>query len=238
MAKIASDLQKPDGLVVVREDEVPGFLAKLPIERMWGIGPKTAPRLRAMGFSTLGDFARTDPKVLEAQLGAWGLMVYALARGEDARDVDPGRASKSVGAEETYEEDLTDAEAIARTLLAHAGRVAGRLLHEGYLARTVTTKIKYSDFKLVARRTALAEPACDTDTIYMAACAALARVPLQGRRVRLTGVSASDLLDGPAPPTLFPDPVAEKRRKVEEVAAQVRERFSGGAVIKRATLLR
>ena len=106
VAKVASDLRKPDGLVVVREDEVRAFLAPLPIERMWGVGQKTAPKLRALGFATLDDFARADGAQLEHLLGSWGRHVQSLARGDDDREVDPHLAAKSVGAESTYEHDL------------------------------------------------------------------------------------------------------------------------------------
>src|SRR5205085_468289 len=104
-AKIASDLEKPDGLVVVPED-VAAFLAPMPIERMWGIGAKTAPRLRALGYATLGDLAAAPEKQLERHLGTWGRQVRLLARGEDDREVDPDGLAKSVGAEQTYEHDL------------------------------------------------------------------------------------------------------------------------------------
>ncbi|HWL86674.1 MAG TPA: DNA polymerase IV, partial [Polyangiaceae bacterium] len=104
VAKVASDLKKPDGLVVVPEDRegVAAFLAPLAIERMWGVGPKTSPRLRALGICTLGDLASCDERVLDDMLGSWGRHVRELARGIDPREVEPDRAAKSVGAEETY----------------------------------------------------------------------------------------------------------------------------------------
>ena len=237
VAKIASDLRKPDGLVVVREGEVAAFLAPLPIERMWGVGPKTAPKMRAMGYQTLGDLARADDAALERLLGSWGPEVGRLARGEDARDVIPDGQAKSIGAEETYEEDLVGAQAIAPTLLVHAGRIARRLVRAGLSASTVTVKIKYADFTLRTRRATLPEPVQDTDAIHRAAVALLDRVPLEGRSVRLTGVSVSGIAEGPPAPTLFRDERAEKRRRVEEVAARIADRYGDEGAVTRATLL-
>jgi DNA polymerase-4 len=236
-AKVASDLRKPDGLVVVAEGEVAAFLAPLPIERMWGIGPKTAPKMHAMGYRTIGDLARADDATLERLMGSWGAEVGRLARGEDARDVIPDGQAKSIGAEETYEEDLVGAEQIAPTLLGHAGRIARRLIRAHLSAHTVTVKVKYADFTLRTRRATLPEPVQDTDAIHRAAVELLTRVPLEGRRVRLTGVSVSGISEGSPAPTLFRDERAEKRRRVEEVAARIADRFGDEGAVTRATLL-
>jgi DNA polymerase-4 len=236
-AKVASDLRKPDGLVLVPDDGVAEFLAPLPIERMWGVGPKTAPKMRALGYATIGDLTRGSTETLERVLGVWGIEVARLARGEDARDVVPDALAKSIGAEETYEEDLVGADAIAPTLLDHAARVARRLVRAGLSARTVAVKIKYADFSICTRRTTLPEPVQDTDGIHRAAIELLARMPLQGRRVRLTGVSASGISEGAPPPALFPDADAERRRRVEEVTARIADRFGDEGAVTRATLL-
>lgn len=238
VAKIASDLEKPDGLCVVPND-IARFLAPLAIERMWGIGVKTAPRLRALGYSTFGDLANASEKQLELHLGSWGRHVRLLAQGIDEREVDPSGLAKSIGAEQTYERDLFDREAIERTLLEHASRVAQRLVLESLSTRIVVTKLKYADFTLRTRRVTLPEPVMDAKTIHEAACALLDEFPARPRHesgVRLTGVSAAGLVEGPPPRTLFPDIQADRRRKVEELMAQVKGRF-GGEGITRATLL-
>jgi DNA polymerase-4 len=235
-AKIASDMEKPDGLTVVRGD-VAAFLAPLPIERMWGIGPKTAPRLRGLGYHTLGDLAAADPKVLERVLGAWGPEVRQLARGHDARAVVPDREAKSISAESTYEDDLTDREAIARSLLGHASRVAERLTQDGLAARAVMVKLKYHDFVLLTRRSTLPTPASDTRTIHDVCLALLDRFPLDDVRVRLTGVAAQEIVWPDAPQKeLFPDRQAERRREIENVVVRAKDRFGGGAITF-ATLL-
>ena len=234
-AKIASDLEKPDGLVVVPED-VAAFLAPMPIERMWGIGEKTSPRLRAMGFHTLGDLATASEKQLEVLLGSWGRQVRALARGEDDREVDPDGVAKSIGAEQTYEHNLFERAALERTLLDHASRVAQRLVEESFSARIVVVKLKYADFTLKSRRITLDEPVMDATSIYEAAKKLLTEFPTSRDGVRLTGVSVAGLTEGPPPRTLFADVRAERRIKVEALMSQVKGRF-GGEGITRATLL-
>lgn len=235
-AKVASDMAKPDGLFVVGED-VRAFLAPLPIERMWGVGPKTAPLLRRHGFATLGDLAAASPELLERVMGSHGPRAAALARGEDVREVEPGREARSIGAECTHEEDLTDEGAIARALLVHAAKVAERLTEAGLYARGVTVKLKYADFTLLTRQTLLPEPASDTKTLHDACVASLVRFPLAGARVRLTGVSAYGLVEHAAnQQRLFPDRAAARRRELERTMSTMKGRFGGGAVTF-ATLL-
>jgi DNA polymerase-4 len=237
-AKIASDLRKPDGLVVVPVDGVASFLAPLAVERMWGVGPKTAPRMRALGFATIGDLAAADAKTMLAHFGTWGEQMILLARGDDDRGVDPSGAAQSIGAEETYENDLLDADAIRRTLLEHSGRVARRLVRSGLSARIVVVKVKYSDFTIRSRRATLPEPVQDTDAIYRTAVGLLARLPIESRRVRLTGVSVSGIEPGGPPLTLIPDAEAEKRRRIEQVSARISERYGDERTVTRATLIK
>ena len=236
-AKVASDLGKPDGLVVVAPGGVAAFLAPLPVERMWGVGPKTAPKMRALGYESIGDFARAEEAALEKALGSWGIEVGRLARGDDDRDVVPNAQARSIGAEQTYEEDLEGFDAIVPTLLAHARRVASRLAHANLWASTVALKIKYADFALRTRSKTLPQPVQDTDAIHRAAVELLARVPLQARRVRLTGVSASGITEGRPSPELFPDASAEKRRKLEEVTGLITDRYGNENAITRAMLI-
>jgi DNA polymerase-4 len=238
VAKIASDLRKPDGLVVVGPREVAAFLRPLPIERMWGVGPKTAPKMRELGLTTLGDLADAPDEKLERLLGSWGPHAARLARGQDDREVVPDGTARSIGAEETYEEDLVTAEAIGATLLDHALRVARRLVRAELRARTVTVKIKYADFSIRSRSLTLPDAVQDTDAIHRAALECLGRVPLQGRRVRLTGVSVSGIESGPAAPTLFKDAAAERRRVLEQVTARIADRFNDEGAVTRASLVR
>ena len=238
-AKIASDLEKPDGLVVILEGELRAFLAPLPIERMWGIGPKAAERLRPAGLSTFRDLAETSLDHLETLLGRAGAVhVQTLARGVDDRPVVPGREAVSIGAEETFETDLVDRRAMELRLLELAGRVAKRLHKAGLEAAGVTLKVKYADFSLKSRSVTLPAPIADTMGIFNAAKTLLDRAP-KGR-VRLLGISTGALvpagITAPATLSLFPDEGPEKRRRLEEVVLKVGDRF-GGMGLTRASLL-
>jgi DNA polymerase-4 len=234
-AKIASDLRKPDGLVVVPAD-VGAFLADLPVERMWGIGPVGAERMRRSGFATIGDLARNDPELLESLLGSWGRRVHALANGCDDRPVVPGAAAKSVGAEETFETDLHRAEDLHRHLLAQCDRVAQRLFVAGLHAQTVVVKVKLADFRLRTRRTTLPEPVCDTDSLFTAARHLLQSMSLGGRSVRLVGVSVAELSTGPRQGSLWHSAERHRRTQVAEATAKIRARY-GASSVTRATLL-
>jgi DNA polymerase-4 len=233
-AKIASDLQKPDGLVVVGED-VAAFLAPLAIERMWGVGPVAARRLHDRGFHTMGDLASCSPEALQRLLGSWGAEIVRLARGDDPRGVVPQRMAKSVGAEETFEADLRSKKELELPLLEQSERVSHRMLRDGLMGSTVVLKIKFADFQLISRRMGLPEPVCDAVSIHQAALTLLQRVPLD-RGVRLTGVAVTDLCTE-APRLLLPQPELGKRRKVEELMLQVHDRF-GTSGLQRAELMK
>jgi len=237
-AKIASDLDKPDGLVVVPED-VAAFLSNLELERMWGVGPKASRRLREAGFATMGDLALADrARLMELMGPSWGAHVHDLARGIDDREVVPGGAAVSMGAEETVEQDLLNRAQIARRLLGQSARVAGRLVAEGIAGRVVTIKLKQADFKVLTRRVTLPRAIADTDSIYGAALTLLDRMDIEGQRYRLTGVSVSKLEPlVPAQPELFVSESKSRRNELERVTQQVKERFGAAAGLRRATLL-
>jgi DNA polymerase-4 len=236
VAKVASDMKKPDGLVVVKPDDVRRLLGPLPIERMWGVGPKTAPKLHELGFRTLGDLAEARLVDLERVLGSWGLHVRALARGEDERQVDPHVAAKSIGAEETYERDLTTREEIERCLLDQSSRVAQRLVAEGVSAGVIVVKLKYADFTLRSRQVQLPDPVADTLSIHRAAVQMLDRFELAGARVRLTGVSVSGLYDGPPPDLLFDEGGRKRGHTLERLSAEVAAKFEGSSLTRAALL--
>jgi DNA polymerase-4 len=157
-------------------------------------------------------------------------------RGADDRDVDPQAAARSIGAEETHEEDLAGTAAIARALLAHARKVARRMVAADVSARVVVVKVKYADFTLCTRRLTLPEPVQDTDSLHQAAVRLLERFRLHDRRVRLTGLSVAGIVAG-APPPLLVASGADKRARLERVTADIVRRFDDRAVT-RATLIR
>jgi DNA polymerase-4 len=212
-AKIATDLGKPDGLVVVPRGGVAAFLTPLPIGRLWGVGGVTEAALRKIGVSTIGDLARLPESAVGAALGAdRAAGLRALARGEDPREVVPDEAARSVGGEETFEQDLVGEAPLARALLLQAGRVGRRLRAAGLRGRVVTLKIKYADFTQVTRRVTLEAPTDDDRLIYRTARDQLARID-PGRPVRLAGVTVSGFDEAGAEPAgqldLFGAPAGE-----------------------------
>jgi DNA polymerase-4 len=238
-AKIATDLGKPDGLVEVAHGGVAAFLAPLPVSRLWGVGRVTEEALREIGISTIADLARTPDVALAAAVGAAHARdLRALARGEDPREVVADEAAKSVGAEETFGEDLADAAALERELLAQAARVGRRLRAAGAAGQVVTLKVKYADFTLVTRRSTLERPTDDDRAIYAAARALLARVDL-ARPVRLTGISVSGLADeaergqldlfAPAPRAGSAEDA--RRRALNAARDRLADRFGEGTVV-------
>ncbi len=194
-AKIASDLGKPDGLVVVPAGTVAEFLAPLPVGRLWGVGAVTEAALRRLGVVTIGQLARFPGAVLSEKFGAHGRHMHALARGEDPRPVVPDEAARSIGAEDTFDQDLLGLEALWPRLLDQVERVARRLRAAGVRGRTIALKLKYSDFTLVTRRCTLPEPTDDGRAIAEAIRLDLARADLS-RPVRLTGVAVSGFEGG------------------------------------------
>ena len=231
-AKIATDLGKPDGLVVVPPGGVAAFLAPLPVGKLWGVGGVTEAALRKIGVNTIGDLARLPESAVSAALGADKAQgLRALARGEDEREVVPDEAAKSVGGEETFEQDLVGEVALARALLLQAGRVGRRLRVAGLRGRVVTLKVKYADFTQVTRRVTLPAPTDDDRLIYRTARDLLARIEA-GRPVRLAGVTVSgfdeaaaaapadqlDLFAGPAEAAGGAAPGADPRRRALHAA--------------------
>ncbi|MHB8763243.1 MAG: DNA polymerase IV, partial [Deferrisomatales bacterium] len=166
VAKVASDLEKPDGLVVVGPGEAEVFLAPLPASRLWGVGPKTGERLARLGVRTIGDLARRRPEDLRASLGEAGEHLWRLARGIDERPVSAEGGAKSLGAEVTFDEDVADPAQVRRTLLGLADRVARRLRRRGLGARGVTLKLRYESFDTVTRSVTLAEAVDLGDELY------------------------------------------------------------------------
>jgi DNA polymerase IV len=238
VAKIATDLGKPDGLVEVPPGEAALFLAPLPAARLWGVGQITEEALSRIGVRTIGDLARTPEVALATAVGAsHARALRALARGEDPREVVPDEAAKSIGAEDTFGEDLRERGALERELLAQAARVARRLRGAGLAGHVVILKVKYADFDVVTRRTTLARATDDDRAIFEAARALLDRVDA-ARPVRLTGISVAGFAaqGEPAQLDLFGEaraaiPEGEARRAALNAAIDaLADRFGEGTV--------
>ncbi|MEP6639453.1 MAG: DNA polymerase IV, partial [Chloroflexota bacterium] len=233
VAKIASDLRKPDGLVVVPVGEEAAFLAPLPISRLWGVGEKTAAALKEYSVRTIGDLAALPPDLVVRRFGKHGGSLIERARGVDADPVHDGDPAKSVGHEHTFDVDTSDPEVIERTLLAMAEGVAGRLRSAGVRAGTVAVKIRDTSFRTITRQRTLAEPTDMTDPIYTTALE-LARPEIRGMKVRLLGVTASNL--GEREQLSLFETGDPRHRRAVEAADSLRRRYGEGTVT-RARLL-
>jgi DNA polymerase-4 len=228
VAKIASELAKPNGQREVPAEQTRSFLAPLPVGRLWGVGPKTEAALHAIAIRTIGDLADLDPASLDHQIpGALGL--WELARGIDPRAVEPDRGAKSVGSEDTFDEDLRGKDALRPFIHAQALRVARRLRRSGVRARVVQLKIKLADFTLVTRRATLPEPSDDGQTLYRAALDLLDRYDLR-RPVRLTGVSGQEIRMTSPQLALLPAPPTRSER-LNAALDRIADRYGGHAVV-------
>jgi len=240
LAKLASDLEKPDGLCVFPLEDVPRRLWPLPVERLWGVGPKSAEVLHRGGLRSIGDVARLTEPALAAVVGA-GLAahLHGLARGQDDRPVDAGRESKSISEERTYGDDLTDPREIDRELLARATGVARTLRRHGLAGKTVHLKVRTGDFATSTRSLTLRDPADLAETIIDAVREMYRdRIELRGRGVRLLGVGVSGLVPaGTAQEPLFVDAATARSRLLALASDAVNDKL-GEDVVTRASLLR
>jgi DNA polymerase-4 len=195
LAKIASGYRKPDGLTVISPERVESFLQELPIEALWGVGPVTAKKLRAIGLEKLVQVRTVDMNLLHQTVGSLADWLRQLSHGDDPRPVQPDRESKSSSTESTYAEDLTSLESI-RAELERMGRENAEWLQRHKLAaRTVTIKVRYSDFKTVTRSHTLSMPTDDADVIASWAVELMARTEAGARPVRLLGVRVTGLVE-------------------------------------------
>ena len=234
VAKIASDLMKPDGITVVPHGRVREFLEPLPIEKLWGVGRATRKTLALLGVQTIGDLRRLSPELLERRLGRHGLHLHLLANGIDDREVNPKREVKSIGGEETYQEDIRDLAVAKREILWLATKVARRLRWHGAAGRTVTLKVKYDDFVQITRSVTLGKATDDGREIYQSCCSLLGRTEVGKRLVRLLGVSVSRLDFSEEGQQLFLFDEAEtpdKRQRLNRALDRISERFGDEAVV-------
>jgi DNA polymerase-4 len=233
VAKVASDLEKPDGLVVVAPGAEAEFLAPLPISRLWGVGGKTAGVLGEFGVRTIGDLAALPDDLLARRFGKMGPVLALRARGVDPSPVSGAEPARSVSHEHTFDVDTADPEVLERTLLALSEGVAGRLRTGGVKARTIVVKVRDASFRTVSRQRTLPEPTDQTEAVFAAALD-LARPQFRGTRVRLLGVGASHLGEGEQMGLFGAED--ERRRKVTAAADAIRQRY-GARAIRRARLI-
>ncbi|MCY2960695.1 MAG: DNA polymerase IV [Planctomycetota bacterium] len=249
LAKLASDLAKPQGFRIIEAHETRAVLDPLPVSRIWGVGPRTAKRLEALGVATIGDLAQRSRDEVVREFGASGAWIHDLAHGIDTRRVTPRREEKSHGMERTFAADVSDRDELRRHLLDFCEEVAFGLRDKGLRGRTVTLKARYSDFTTLTRTKTLDHPTNLGPRIYSTARELLDRLPIAP--LRLIGVQISALTDVRAPiqESLFGDPdgtpkllrggQVPTRAKLERAAEgmdKLRRKFGARAVVPASLL--
>jgi DNA polymerase-4 len=205
LAKLASDIDKPNGLTVIRPEDARNFLAPLPVERLWGVGPANAERLRTNGFEQIGQLTASSLDNLQHLFGErWGKQLWEFAHGRDRRRVEPPSRPKSISSETTYEHDQPSWEAVWPNIKQFVVDMERRLDRWSLSARTVTLKVRFQDFTTITRSHTPLVPVRQADEIMRVARKLVERVPLDGRRIRLVGLGGSNLIR-PGEPTSRPD---------------------------------
>ncbi len=227
LAKLASELAKPDGLRRIQPAEIESVLDPLPVTALWGVGEETRRRLGALGITTIGAVRRTPPSVLRASLGFAAEHLAQLSRGIDDRPVAAPGEAKSIGRETTFEHDTTDHELITRTLVALAEDVARRLRADALLGQTVTLKVRYGDFHTLTRSATLTAPVETGADLYQAAERMWSRLAPRPRPIRLLGISVSRLGHA-AQLDLFGR--GARQGPVDRVVDSINARFGDGAM--------
>ena len=233
LAKIASDMDKPDGLTVIEPGSVAEVIADLPIKKVPGVGKQAHRQLMQMGIATLGDVRHREAAMLVSRLGKFGYRLMDLAHGRDESTVTPHSPTKSISTERTLPADIQDREQLSRHLLAQSQEVGRQLRRQGFVARTITLKLKDRDFRQITRSSTLAHPTQGSETIYQAALTLLSKQALD-KPIRLIGVGASALMTDTTPrqASLFADadPQEDGWKKVDRAVDHIAERFGRSAV--------
>ena len=234
VAKIASDIKKPDGLTIVPAGGEAEFLASLPIKRLWGVGRKTQKSLALLGIRTIGDIAALSPELLEQKFGKHGRSLYHASLGMDERDIETERETKSVGHEFTFDSDLIETRTIQRELLQLSVMVAGRLRRKHLLGKTITLKVKYHDFKQITRSSTIDEYIADSKRIYKEVLQLQRKTEAGKKPVRLLGISVSGLQqeNDSEQQFLFPEMQAgRKRKEINKALDAIQEKFGSTAIL-------
>jgi DNA polymerase-4 len=239
LAKLASDAQKPDGLVVVAPDQIHAFLDPMPISRLWGVGKRTAPRLRALGVLTIGQVRRTDVSILQPVLGNRADHFQRLARGEDERPVSPGRPDKSISHEVTFDQDVLDRTELLAELQRQAEAVSRRLRAQGLMASTVVVKIRDPSFHTVTRSRSMRACSNSTQTLYRMARALFEkwREAHPSTPLRLLGMGVSGLEAAPADGEGNGDLLDSRaEQSIDRVLDTINRRYGAAGVVHGQTL--
>tara|TARA_R110002096_G_scaffold143328_1_gene299101 strand:+ start:65335 stop:66528 length:1194 start_codon:yes stop_codon:yes gene_type:complete len=239
VAKIASDIRKPDGLCIIADGEVLAFIHPLPVKRLWGVGAVAQEKLAGMGLHTIGDVANYPANILQKKFGvAQGSHLWALANGQDPRSVTGGREAVSIGHEQTFASDQSDVAYIENVLLEQCDKVARRLRRHELRARTVVLKIKYGDFRLITRRQTLEDPSSDSQVLFATIRTLLSGIEIahdrgKAGRVRLCGISAANMEDRNGPRQLgFHEEERAKGERLGDVMDKIKDRFGDSGLTR------
>ncbi|MCF7907702.1 MAG: DNA polymerase IV [Candidatus Omnitrophica bacterium] len=231
-AKIASDLEKPDGLVMVTESNLRDFLHPLEINKIWGLGKKSTAVFKERGIKTIGDLAEKKLETIIEIFGENGRHWWELAKGIDQRPVEANDQIKSISNEITFERDTNDKELIKDTLVGLSEKVSRRLRSEGLKARTITLKIRLKGYKTYTRSLTLIAATNFVDTIYKTARKLLSDFELKKREVRLLGVKASNCMDSEIKDSLFEGEKDKKKERVHQAVDSIRNKFGNQAIYR------
>ena len=235
LAKLASDLKKPDGLMVITEANKVEMLAPLPVSKIWGVGKVTEKRLHEVGLHTIGDLQRLPFDELRDRFGDTAEHLHALAMGKDDREVVTDEESKSISSEHTFDVDTADLDQIKKCLLEQCEEVGLRLRQEKVAVRTVQLKLRYADFTTLTRRRTLPQPTQDEMMLYEVAGQLLVAEGLEGKRIRLIGVGGSNLVPPEIQNDLF-NQADEKRTRLAKAVDDLRAKLGPGAIKRRTSL--
>lgn len=236
LAKLASDLDKPNGFVIVEAERIAEFLEPLPVRRLWGVGKAALARLQRLNVETIGQLRQLSEDVLRSNFGKSGEQLWRLAQGIDNRKVVPDHQAKSISNETTFDVDIGDREVLESWLMMLTEQVARRLRRSGLKGKTINLKVRFSDFRTITRSQTLAEPTDVTDEIWTTAKDLLSnRLPETGLPVRLLGVGLTGLTrDAGGQQQLFADDEHDRQSRLDRAADSIAGKF-GPAAVSRAT---
>ena len=230
LAKIASDMDKPDGLTVIEPVQVPEFLHSLPVNKIPGVGPRSAAALARLNIKTVADIQRYPEEFWVERFGKWGKALFERGHGRDDRPVASGRGAKSSSSEVTFSTDIGDRAELKDWLWRQAERVGRDLRRHGWYGRTVTLKVRLADFSLRTRSRTLPRPTNRTRTIFDTACALLDAMTLPDK-VRLIGVGMSNFDSGDDQLALLPQAVGPEADPLDVAVDAIREKFGDGVLV-------
>jgi DNA polymerase IV len=231
LAKIASEMNKPDGLAIIKEEDVPALLQKLPINKIPGIGPKTAQVMKELGIQTAVDVLRFSREFWVKRLGKGGVDLYERAQGIGPTAVKSYRAPKSCSAEDTFASDTGDMAELKKWLLSQSEEVGRDLRKHGFRGKTITLKVKFSNFMMVTRSTTLPEATHSTRIIYDTALKLLLELKLT-EKVRLIGVGVSNFAFGLEQKSLFPNKFLHKQEELDRALDRIQDKYGGKAILR------